>query len=86
MIELKDKARPLFSELKNDDMKLNAMLMMFNLLPSAYTTAMDKVVALDEVYDKSAESLHAFITFAKDADLDLKYLIKLAVKNNKFFI
>lgn len=83
MIELKDKARPLFSELKNDDMKLNAMLMMFNLLPSAYTTAMDKVVALDEVYDKSAESLHAFITFAKDADLDLKYLIKLAVKKNK---
>ena len=44
---------------------------------------MDKVVALDEVYDKSAESLHAFITFAKDADLDLKYLIKLAVKKNK---
>lgn len=83
IIELKDKARPLFSELKHDDLKLNAMLMMFNLLPSAYTTTMDKVVALDEVYDKTAESLNAFISFAKDHDLELKYLIKLAVKKNK---
>jgi hypothetical protein len=83
IIELKEKARPLFAELKNDDMKLNAMLMMFNLLPDAYVTTMDKVVALDEVYDKTAESLNAFISFAKDSDLDLKYLIKLAVKKNK---
>lgn len=83
LIQLKDQARPLFAELRNDDMKLNAMLMMFNLLPSAYTSTMDKVVALDEVYDKSSESLANFISFAKDADLDLKYLIKLSVKKNK---
>lgn len=86
VIKLKDDARPLFEAIRNDDMKLNAMLMMFNLLPSAYTTTMDKVVALDEVYDKNAESLTMFITFAKDADLDLKYLIKLAVKKNKITI
>lgn len=86
IIKLKDDARPLFEAIRNDDMKLNAMLMMFNMLPSAYADTMDKVVALDEVYDKNAESLTSFITFAKDADLDIKYLIKLAVKKNKITI
>ena len=83
LIQLKDVARPLFSELINDDNKLNAMLMMFNMLPDAYNSSMDKVVALDEVYDKTESSLNQFISFAKDNDLNLKYLIKLAVKKNK---
>lgn len=83
IIELKDTARPLFAEIKTDDNKLNAILMMFNLLPSAYPTTMDKVIALDEVYDKTEESLRKFIEFARDSDLDLKYLVKLASKKNK---
>lgn len=83
IIQLKSKAMDLFTEVQNDDNKVNALLVMFGLLPTDFDTAMDRVIALDAEYSKSPETMQKFVDYASDEDLDLKYLIKLATKKGK---
>lgn len=83
IIQLKSKAMDLFTEVQNDDNKVNALLVMFGLLPTDFDTAMDRVIALDSEYSKSPETMQKFVDYASDEDLDLKYLIKLATKKGK---
>ena len=83
IIQLKSKAMDLFTEVQNDDNKVNALLVMFGLLPTDFDTAMDRVIALDAEYSKSPETMQKFVDYASDENLDLKYLIKLATKKGK---
>lgn len=83
IIELKAKAMDMFTTVQQNDDKVNALLVMFGLLPTDFDTAMDRVIALDAEYSKSPETMQKFVDYAKDEDLELKYLIKLATKKGK---
>ena len=83
VIELKQKAMEMFTTIQNDDNKVNSLLIMFNLLPTDYDTAMDRVIALDAEYSKSVETMQRFVDYASDENLELKYIIKLATKKGK---
>lgn len=82
-VQLKQKANEFFALIQDDDKKLDTMLVMFNLLPSDFETTIDKILALDEAYTANEESMKKFVSLQDDTDLDIKYLIKLAVKENK---
>ena len=83
IIELKQKSMELFTEIQNDDNKVNALLIMFNLLPTDFDTAMDRVIALDGEYSKSVDTMQKFVDYANDENLELKYVIKLATRKGK---
>ena len=83
IIELKAKAIDLFTTVQTDDKKIDALIVMFGLLPTDYDTTMDKIIALDAEYSKSPETMQRFIDYASDENLETKYLIKLAVKKGK---
>ena len=83
LIELKAKAMDVFTSIQTNDNKVDALLVMFNLLPTDYDTAMDRIIALDVEYSRSPETMQKFVDFATDENLDIKYLIKLATKKGK---
>lgn len=82
-IDIKNKASAFFIKVQNDDLLLDALLVMFDLHPSSFETTFDKVIALDEAYSKDITSMEKFLKFETDKDIKLKYLIRLAVQKNK---
>ena len=82
-IDLRNNAIKTFSEIKDNENKVNQLLVMFNKLPNEYDTLDDKLIVLDEEYNKSADSMNKFVTYAKDSNLEIKYLITYAVKKGK---
>lgn len=82
-IELRNKAIQYFNEVKENETKVNALLVMFDDLPTMYDDLDDKVIALDKYYNKNTESMHKFVEWARDTDLDLKYLIRYATQKGK---
>lgn len=82
-IDLRNKAIKVFTELANDENKINQLLVMFNKLPNEYDTLDDKLIALDAEYNTSNLNMEKFVKFAEDDQLDIKYLITYAVKKGK---
>lgn len=82
-IEIKNKATAFFTKVQNDDILLDAMLVMFDKLPASYETTFDKVIALDEEYSKDVNSMEKLLSFENDKDIKFKYMIRLAVQKNR---
>lgn len=82
-IDLRNKAIKVFTELADDENKINQLLVMFNKLPNEYDTLDDKLIALDMEYNTSNLNMEKFVRFAEDKQLDIKYLITYAVKLGK---
>lgn len=82
-IELRSKAIDFFRELKDNEEKLNQILVMFNLLPTAFESLDDKLIALDYEYNKSNIELAKFVEYMSDPQLETKYLIIYATKKGK---
>ena len=82
-IELRSKAIEYFNLVKDDEVKVNALLVMFDDLPTMYDDLDDKVIALDRYYNKNIESMERFVNWAKDTDLNLKYLVRYATQKGK---
>ncbi len=53
------------------------------IISSARSDLDDKVIALDRYYNKNIESMERFVNWAKDTDLNLKYLVRYATQKGK---
>lgn len=82
-IELRAKATEIFSRIQEDEATLDAILIMFEKSPTDFSDIMEKVIEVDELYNKSISSMQKFVSYAEDKDLQTKYLIKLSVKLGK---
>ena len=82
-IELRNKAIQLFTGLKDDEQKVNALLVMFNLLPTDFDDLDDKLIALDLEYNKSFDTMRTFVDYCEDKNLNMKFLIAYAVQKGK---
>lgn len=82
-IEIRNKAINFFMKIKDDENKVNQLLVMFNMLPTNYETLDDKIIALDEVYNRSQANMEKFANLENDSTLALKYLVIYATKKGK---
>lgn len=82
-IEKKDKAVKLFSEIRKDINKLDAVLFAFNKNPNEYPDTLDKVLAIDDLYLKNTTSVDAFIKAVEDTNYKIRVLIRKALEVKK---
>lgn len=82
-IELRNKAIASFNAIKDNEHKVNQVLMMFNHLPDSFDSLNDKIIVLDEEYNKSTDNMKRFVDYEQDSNLSVKYLITYAVKKGK---
>lgn len=82
-IEIRNKAINFFMKIKDNEDKVNQLLVMFNLLPTNYETLDDKIIALDEIYNKTQANMEKFANLENDSTLALKYLVIYATKKGK---
>lgn len=82
-IELRSKAINFFTEIRGNESKVNQVLVMFDLLPTSFDDLDDKLIALDEAYNKNTYNMQKFVEMVSDKNLEIKYLITYATRKGK---
>lgn len=83
-IDLRNKAMSVFQDLIEDETKMDAVLLMYGDNPREFETLSDKIIAIDDHYNKKPiDNMQKLVDFAGDALWETKYLIQKAIKLNK---
>jgi len=83
LVKNRSMAMKLYESLTNDEKKIDSVLLAFKENPTAYEDALEKLLKIDELYNKTTETVKFFITVASDTNWETKYLINLAVSKGK---
>lgn len=83
LVKNRSLAMKLYESLTNDEKKIDSVLLAFKENPTSYEDALEKLLKIDELYNKSNETVTFFIGVASDKNWETKYLIHLAVSKGK---
>ena len=83
IIDLREKAIASYILLKDDEGRINSVLLSFSKNPKEFDTITDKLIELDDLYNKSIDSMRKFVNFVDDSNWKIKYLINTAILNQK---
>lgn len=82
-VESAQKAMKLYSNVSENENKLNRVLLGFGKVPKTYETIIDKALEVFTLYNANKESLVKFIALAEEKDWETRYLIAASIDEQK---
>ena len=82
-IELRKSAIRAYQQLESTPKQIDAVLLMFGKNPKEYETMIDKLLAIDELYNESPSKMKEFVDYVADTNWEIKANIRKGISTNK---
>jgi hypothetical protein len=82
-IELRKSALRAYQDLEENQKQVDAVLLLFEKNPNDFDNLIDKLLAIDELYNESPAKMKIFVDYVGDSNWELKALVRKAITTNK---